>query len=245
MEKGIDDHESTEVLPASEATSTPSAPGSPEELMGLFRSILISEIGPKNPVLCKFGQELMDSLPDWFWTAPASSSGRHHPEHELGQGGLARHSLMAYRWMEALLEANTEDLSQYHSSLVLACLFHDCCKLGRPGDAMAEHTLHEHPILAAKWILDQADAFAKANADFIDQTAEDEESFRQDVAVAISCIQTHMGKWTRSTHSETVLQPPRDPLQWLVHLADYSASRKFTRFDPEFFAKCAPSSGAI
>ena len=35
---------------------------------------------------------LQDLLPEYFWVMPASTTGKYHPEVELGEGGLLRHS---------------------------------------------------------------------------------------------------------------------------------------------------------
>ena len=201
----------------------------------LFKKVILDEFGPTKPVLCKFAQEILDEIPDWFWKEPASSTGKHHPEHELGDGGLARHSLMVYRWLKLLLEANEPDLSEFVPGMALACLFHDCCKRGMPDKEPSEHTLFEHPVLAAKFILDRAERFAKENKDFIEKTSDDEESFKHDVAVAVSCIETHMGRFNTSKHSEVVLPRPKTAIQYMVHLSDYIASRKCTTFDFGFF----------
>lgn len=201
----------------------------------LFRKVILTELGPMKPALCKFSLELLDALSDWFWIEPASSTGMHHPEHDLGDGGLARHSLMVYRWLKMLLEANDQDMGDFVPGMVVACLFHDCCKRGVPGNELSEHTLFEHPVLAAKFVLDNAEKFVKENKDFIEGTADDEESFKHDIAVAVSCIETHMGKWNRSEHSDVVLPKPKTAIQFMVHLADYIASRKCTTFDTHAF----------
>lgn len=201
----------------------------------LFKKTIVDEFGPTSPVLCKFALELFGELPDWFWKEPASSTGKHHPEHELGDGGLARHSLMVYRWLKLLLEANEQDMGEFVPGMLLACLFHDCCKRGMPDKEPSEHTLFEHPVLAAKFVLDRAEKFARDNKDFFENTAEDEDSFKHDIAVAVSCIETHMGRFNTSKHSEVVLPRPKTAIQYMVHLADYVASRKCTTFDSDFF----------
>ena len=201
----------------------------------LFRKAIVSEFGPMKPVLCKFAQELLDAVPGYFWTEAASSTGKHHPDFSNGEGGLARHSLMVYRWLKELLRANEQDMSDHVPGMCLAALFHDCCKRGLPGNVVQEHTAFEHPILAAKFVMDQADAFLKNNKDFIEQTSEDEDTFKQDIAMAASCIQTHMGRFSTSRHSDIVLPKPKTPMQYMVHLADYIASRKYTQFDADFF----------
>ena len=205
----------------------------------MFRDVITEELGPMKPALCKFALELIACVPLYFWEEPASSTGKHHPDHDLGEGGLARHSLMVYRWLKLLLEANDQNMSEFVPGMVLAALFHDCCKRGIPGTQLSEHTLFEHPILSAKFIMDKAEVFVKDNKEFIESTADDEESFKHDIAVAASCIETHMGKWNTSKHSEVVLPRPKTAIQYMVHLADYIASRKCTKFDVDAFVKDA------
>lgn len=202
----------------------------------LFKRIVIEEIGSSKPFLCKFALELIEQIPSYFWTEAASSTGKHHPEYALGDGGLARHSLMVYRWLDELVRDNPNDFSEYRSSLVVAALFHDCCKRGLP-DNIQEHTVFEHPVLASKFVMDRSKVFLEGNKEFLEQTAEDEESFKSDIALAATCIYTHMGRWNTDKHSKVVLQVPRTPQEYIVHLADYCASRKYTLFDNEFFER--------
>ena len=202
-------------------------------LKELFRDIIKEEFGPLKPTLCKFALELVDAVPAYFWTEAASSSGLHHPAFGLGEGGLARHSLMTYKWLKMLLEANDQDLSDFVHGMVLATLFHDCCKRGMP-DNVSDHTMFEHPLLSAKFVLDKAEQFVKDNKEMFDTTVEDEDSFKHDMAVAVSAIETHMGKWNTSSHSQVVLPKPKTAIQYMVHLADYIASRKCTTWDMTF-----------
>ena len=132
-------------------------------LKELFRDVIKEEFGPMKPILCKFALELVDAVPDYFWTEAASASGLHHPAFGLGEGGLARHSLMVYRWLKILMEANEQDMSEFMPGMVLASLFHDCCKRGMPDNIDLEHTKFEHPFLSAKFVLDKAEQFAKDN----------------------------------------------------------------------------------
>ena len=206
----------------------------------LFKRVILVELGPMTPALCKFSLELLEELPNYFWNEPASSSGKHHPEYGLGEGGLARHSLMVYRWLKMFLEANEQDMSEFLPGMVVACLFHDCCKRGLSDKVDLEHTAFEHPLLAAKFVLDRAEKFAVENKMLLEESIEDEDAFKHNVAVAVSAIETHMGKFNTSKHSEVVLPRPKTAIQYMVHLADYAASRKCTKFDHEAFVKPQP-----
>jgi len=197
----------------------------------LFKNVILDELGPMNPAFCKFALDLLDKVSEYFWVEAASSTGKHHPEYGLGEGGLARHSLMVYRWLKLLLEANEQDMKDFVPGMVVASLFHDCRKRGPTADGISEHTLFEHPILAAKFVMDESERFLKENREFLENSIEDEDAFKHNVAVAVSCIETHMGKFNTSKHSEIVLPKPKTPMQYMVHLADYIASRKCTIFD--------------
>ena len=201
----------------------------------LFKKVILHELAMK-PVLCKFALELLNDIPKWFWVESASGSGKYHPEYAAGDGGLARHSLMTYRWLMSLMEANEIDLSEYLPAMIFATLFHDCGKRGSD-DIPAPSMIFEHPLIAAKIVIDNAEKFVKDNKEFIEMTADDEESFKSDIAVAVSCIESHMGRWNTNKDSDVTLPKPKTSLQYMVHMADYCASRKFTEFDEGFFAK--------
>ena len=200
----------------------------------IFKKIAIVELAPMNAVLCKFAQELIEEIPSYFWSVGASSTGKHHPEFSNGDGGLARHSLMTYRWLKNMIETNPSDIDDFAPSMIVASLFHDCCKRGMPDDTNHEHTKFEHPFFSAKFVLDNAEKFAKNNKDFMDKTVEDEDIFKKDIAVAVSAIETHMGRWNTSKDSQVELPKPKTAIQYMVHLADYIASRKCTTWDVAF-----------
>lgn len=201
----------------------------------IFKKIAIVELAPMNAVLCKFAQDLIEEVPSYFWSVGASSTGKYHPEFSQGDGGLARHSLMTYRWLKNMIITNPADIDDFAPSMTIASLFHDCCKRGNQNDP-SEHTVHEHPILAAKFILDKAEKFVKENKDFIELTSEDEDSFKKEIGMIVLCVESHMGKWNTSKHSTIELPKPTNPIQYMVHLADYISSKKYTSFDYEYFA---------
>ena len=202
----------------------------------LFRKVIVDELGISSPALCKFAQELIEEVPGYFWIEPASATGKHHPSYSLGEGGLARHSLMTYHWLKTLLFDCDQDLDEYVPGMVVAALFHDCCKRGMPDKIDLEHTAFEHPLLGAKFVLDKAEKFVDENKVLLETVIEDEEAFKHNIAVAVSCIETHMGKWTTSKYSDVVLPKPKTSIQYIVHLADYISSRKCTTFDAQAFS---------
>ena len=153
----------------------------------------------------------LDVLPEYFFTVPASSTGKYHPEYATGEGGLLRHSKAAMRIGYELLNNPTigDKYTDHEKDLMLfALLVHDGLKLGNPEE---KYTRFDHPILMEKFI--------KENYEDLDLTKEDA-TFIGDV------IKTHMGPWTEDYNGNKVLEAPKTKYQNFVHMCDFLASRK-------------------
>lgn len=166
----------------------------------------------KNDKLREVALEMADNAPTYFWTVASSSSGKYHPAISLGEGGLVRHSIMTCRIALDLLDAeifiaNSDDNKD---KVILTALYHDVIKRGN-GDNNA-HTAFEHPLLSSNFVREYL-----YKADF-------DEKFIDEVCNAIA---HHMGKWTTSNYSKTILIPPQNDFEMLIHTADFMASRKY------------------
>lgn len=51
----------------------------------------------KNENIRNFVKEFLNTVPDYFFTVAASSTGKYHPNYALGEGGLVRHTKAATR----------------------------------------------------------------------------------------------------------------------------------------------------
>lgn len=145
----------------------------------------------------------LQDAPEYFWTMPASTTGKYHPSYSLGEGGLVRHTRAAVYMALELSESyglSTRELDLAIAALVL----HDSWKKGK--SAKSKHTVFEHPDIAAEWIREDAEPG----------------STRAQVA---ELVLTHMGAngWGKN--------PPVSALQWFVHTCDYLASRKNIHVD--------------
>lgn len=150
---------------------------------------------------------LLEKVPDYFWSIPASSSGKYHPSFSQGEGGLIRHTQMVVAVAEELLrELPDTDARSINTDIVYAaCILHDTFK---NGNIDSGHTVISHPSIAAdEWV-----AYCEKN-DFNSDAVEQ-------IAVLIEC---HMGKWNRHVCRNNVLRQEIN----IVHHADYIASRKF------------------
>lgn len=169
----------------------------------------------ENQDIKKFAEELITTIPDYFWKVPASSTGHHHPKYALGRGGLYRHTLAVCRILNHCLS-----LEQYKKKygrrerdlLRIAAMMHDSRKSGNQEDyEQNKHTKFNHPLLAAEVVL------GYKGKRFV-------EDYEIDFIVnAISC---HMGQWNRSDYYDGELPKPVFEYEQLLHLVDYLASRK-------------------
>lgn len=165
--------------------------------------------------------DMVEDIPFYFWLVPASSSGKYHPECDLGEGGLVRHSLMVTKFGQELVttEMFVRDEEPNRDIVRVACLFHDCLKSG-PVDEdgnYSDHTVFEHPRLASEFVREH---LTEAGIDPLK------------VNLICDCIYSHMGKWCVDVYGEKngnpqkALSKPRTDFEKLVHIADYVASRK-------------------
>ncbi|MFW6002195.1 MAG: HD domain-containing protein [archaeon] len=145
-------------------------------------------------------QFLLERIPDYIWTCPASSTGKYHPEYALGEGGLIRHKRAAVQIALSLFEAESlHNFTQLEKDMIIAALIlHDGKKNGETGKDWNAYKRHGQ-ILAGE----------------IQEECE-KGSIRWQIA---ELIRTHMGHWSNPA--------PETELQKFVHLCDYLASRKF------------------
>jgi uncharacterized protein (DUF3820 family) len=179
-------------------------------------SVFINELNYiKDDNLNAFARELIANAEDYFFTVPASSSGKYHPQFSLGVGGLVRHTrCVAYFAMGAgesyNFDQHTTDL------LVIAALAHDIKKQGHISNG---HTVREHPLYGADYVIEMQNKFPN----FI--TKEDAEKIA-------GAVRSHMGKWegTREWVKDTTKElfpMPKDGFEQALQMADYVASRKY------------------
>lgn len=154
---------------------------------------------------------MIEKLPDYFFTIPAASTGKYHPEYAQGDGGLLRHSKAAMRIGYELLSnpAIGDKYTDLEKDLMLmGLLLHDGLKLGRPQE---KYTRFDHPILMAN---------------FIESEASNLKISKEEVKFVADVIKTHMGVWTTDYNGNEVLEKPKTKYQNFVHMCDYLASRK-------------------
>lgn len=151
-------------------------------------------------------------LPDYFFTVPASSTGKYHPMFSLNEGGLLRHTKVAAKIAFDLLSDDvignifTEDEKDL---MIFSIILHDGLK---HGINESKYTLFEHPILMAN---------------FIKENKEKLTLNEKEIDMISSMIAAHMGPWNTNQYSDITLPIPKGKYQKFVHMCDYLSSRKY------------------
>jgi hypothetical protein len=158
--------------------------------------------------------------PNYFWTAPASSTGKYHPAISSGRGGVVRHTKYAFWWVQNLGRAFSIDPGSMEMDACLtSILLHDLRKFGATADPVTGrsrcgNTTSTHGVELGQLI---QDAFA----------SNDRDVFKE---IVIAGIVGHMGKWTSpeaaSCWNVIVSSPKVRQCVILIHIADMAAAQK-------------------
>lgn len=172
----------------------------------------------KSPEVREVAEKILAQVPKYFYTIPASSTGKYHPQYALGNGGLVRHVKAA---IAIAIELSRVTSLWYNIDddaldiIIAALLVHDGWKNGR---VWSKFTVHEHPKVASDVIKE---------IDF---------GYNQDIAEQIAdLVITHMGQWNTNYRSSVTLPLPESDLQKFVHLCDFLASRKMLEVTKDIF----------
>lgn len=165
----------------------------------------------QNENVRKSAEIVLDMIPDYFYEVPASSTGLHHPDFSLGEGGLVRHVKVAMRILEEMFRNKIfGTYDDYQKDLIrMALLLHDGFKSGLTNSG---HTCLEHPVLMYKFLLENKEKL------LINEN---------DVNYVANLILTHMGPWNKDQNGYIMMPEPERQDEILVHLCDYISSRNF------------------
>ena len=155
---------------------------------------------------------LINTLPDYFFIIPASSTGKYHPKFASSNHGLVKHTKVAVRIAHELLTNNSigsKFSDEEKDLIIMALMLHDGLKSGNPKE---KYTRVDHPLLISKQIMENA---SNLNME------------TDNVRKLCGMIESHMGEWNCDYHKKEVLPKPVTELQRFVHMCDFLASKKF------------------
>lgn len=163
------------------------------------------------PKLQEFARHMWNHAPDYFFVIPASVSGKHHAEWSTGMGGLIRHVMMGAKVAQDL--ARTFGLTAEEKDLaVVAMLGHDILKYGFDFN---KQYMPMHPFLPrVHYGSEKSPAFVGMFA------------YSEEFETIMRAIERHMGSIATGEWTSVAGVKPETPLEQVVHLADYVASRK-------------------
>lgn len=188
--------------------------------------------------ICFVRWVIEEKLDPAFFTVPASSSGKYHPDFANGDGGLVRHTVAVCEIADALGELHEFNARQ-RSIVLIAALLHDACKYAaRVGvERWGGYTTKPHGEIAfvelsENWLPEYRSIMGNG-AGLTPITDEDAES----LAIAFESVRDHMVQWaaTASAGKPVDRSPVDRPLPRfskargavrVVALADYLASRR-------------------
>lgn len=155
--------------------------------------------------------------PDYFWTCPASTSGKYHPQVSLGEGGLVRHTKLAVWWGVELMRMYDPTPEQY-DAVVAALILHDLRKNGDRlvnGRPTLKNCVNIHGNMLA--------------GDIETQMFPPGVKIGSVYEMILAGIAYHMGRWTDPDWKNCTGFSEEWEDEWItriVHMADYCASRK-------------------
>lgn len=145
----------------------------------------------------------LEDCPTYFWTKPASSTGKYHPKDHTGAYGLWIHTKRAFTAYERLARSyeSADRINSFEKECgKAAILLHDIFKYGRPPEHSG-HTVSDHDRIACRYL--------EENADLPEEV--------------LGCIDSHNGPWGKGKAPETELEQ-------LHHTADMQASDRNSFF---------------
>ncbi len=174
----------------------------------------------ENDDMREFAEMCLDTVPQYFYTVPASSSGKYHPTYALGDGGLVRHTLALLRFMNYIFSLDCikgKYNSRDRDMMRIAGMMHDTRKSGTQEDyEKNKYTKFDHPNLAAN-------AVYHVYIDHQDQLKIEP----GEVNIICSAIASHMGQFNTDKRNPGIeLATPSSDEEIIVHICDYLASRK-------------------
>lgn len=152
---------------------------------------------------------LINLLPDYFFTIPASSTGKYHPKYAGTKNGLVKHTKAAVRIAYDLFETVNNFTDNDKDLIIMALIMHDGLKKGLVEE---QYTRFDHPLLVSKLIMEHAN---ELKMDI------------NDLRKMCMLIESHMGKWNTNKYSKIELPTPNTEMQRFVHRCDYLASRMY------------------
>ena len=161
------------------------------------------------PDIKAFVKFALESAPDYFWTVPASTSGKYHPEECRKPGGLVYHTRMVVYFVQGLMISM--ECEAWRDELIAAAILHDVYKNG-DGTTKYGANWSAHGVNLAGHLRKQARWGA--------MSGEHGGTISPAVAKILDLTARHMQKWGGNAPRPASME------DWCLAIADYISSRK-------------------
>ena len=163
-------------------------------------------------------KKTLNNAPDYFFIAPASSTGKYHPQCTCKKGGLQIHVKRAV-YIANRLCTGWGIVGIDRDIVLSATILHDIAKVANPKEnpQFTYADYENHPINAEKYFID----IPKSD---IMKEKYNIEAYKPEYVTIRDCIRYHMGLWTPAS----IKKPIKDYslLELIVYTADYIATTK-------------------
>ena len=162
----------------------------------------------KRPDIRQFVQFALEAAPAYFWTVPASTSGKYHPTKCRQPGGLVHHTRMVVYFVSSLMISM--ECEHWHDELIAAAILHDAYK---NGDSLS--------VRSGNWSAHGANLRGLLQR----QGWWAGYGHEQYVNKILDLTARHMQKWGGSAPRPASME------DWCLAISDYVASRKLVNID--------------
>lgn len=164
-----------------------------------------------NPLINEWTQKTLENVPQYFWVAQASSSGKYHPACTIKKGGLITHVKRAVYLVNELCEG--WGIFEIDRDIVLsATILHDIAKTP------------SHKVAHLYGMTSTSEDFINHPLNAIHYFASQKTLSNTIINKINECIKYHMGRWTPDAIKKPITEYSLAELA--VYTADYLSSRK-------------------
>lgn len=155
--------------------------------------------------------DMIAELPDYTFTMPASTSGKFHNVTQCQKHGQLYHVYMFHAVLNHRLRLkgnrNLYPTPEERDCMRCVPALHDAFKSGL---TYSGHTVQDHPLLAAKWILE-----TKVEHDI-------PQEYKKMIA---DMCEAHSGEWNKDSSGNAIMYEPRNMRELFIHECDILSSR--------------------
>lgn len=155
--------------------------------------------------------DMVSRIPDYIFTIPSSTSGKYHNSTQCQTHGLIYHIYMFDAILNHRLKLKWNKMiyptPEERDAMRCVPSFHDALKCGYKGTI---HTVEDHPVLAAKWVMET----------YVEHDIHME--YKQMIA---DMCESHSGEWNKNRLGKIIMSEPRNQREFFIHECDILASR--------------------